>query len=133
MTPRRSSRTWVRTHTYRPGDVVGAAVPTTGYPHPKVRPVILVRRDGDQWGIVSLSTKAYHPSWEPRAEVPNGHVNGLAGTSYLRDSKLRWIPDTAIAGKPMGVVDLALVRVLDDNVNDITDDDLCNLLMVARP
>lgn len=98
----------------QPGEVVTALVSNpleNSASRGKLRPVILVRRDGSRWHVMGLTTKPIYRSGAPRQPVPNPLCVGLNRPGYLWANRLTGVSVLDIEGH-LGWVDLALATAV---------------------
>lgn len=77
----------------------------------KDRPVVLVQRDGGQWMVMGLTTKATYADGSPRTPVPHPTAVGLNGPGYLWGEHLTRISVLDLR-RHLGWVDAALAATL---------------------
>lgn len=74
-----------------PGEVVLATV-SNPLENPearcKLRPVVLVRRDGSRWHVMGLTTRTTYRNGMGRTPIPNPRAVGLERSGYLWGDKL---------------------------------------------
>lgn len=77
----------------------------------KVRPVVLVRRDGCRWWVMGLTTLQCYRSGQPRTPVPNPLSVGLTGRGYLWGDRLTGISVMDV-DRHLGWVDAELAAAI---------------------
>lgn len=82
---------WYESAQGLPGEVVLATV-SNPLENPqargKLRPVVLVRRDGSRWHVMGLTTSATYQNGKGRTRIPNPRAVGLERPGYLWGDKL---------------------------------------------
>jgi hypothetical protein len=97
-----------------PGEVVLARVSNpleNARAEGKVRPVVLIRRDGCRWWVMGLTTLQRYASGQPRTPVPNPLSVGLARRGYLWGDRLTGISVMDV-DRHLGWVDAALAAAV---------------------
>jgi hypothetical protein len=79
----------------------------------KIRPVVLVEREGGHWRVMGLTTKSRYRSGQKRVAVPAPTQVGLNGPGYLWGDGLT--PVCALdLERPIGWCDLLLAEAIAD-------------------
>ncbi len=126
-------RSWNPPHG-EPGEVVVARV---GNPleNPassgKVRPVVLVRRDGCRWLVMRLTTKPHYRSGGERRPIPNPFRVGLNGPGYLWTDHLTAVCVLDVE-RHLGWVDMELAATVINHAG-LPASDASALLRAACP
>jgi hypothetical protein len=77
----------------------------------KVRPAVLVERQGGQWLAVGLTTKSTYANGAPRTPVPNYQSVGLKGPGFLWTGKLDHVSALDIVAH-LGWIDRDLIEAI---------------------
>jgi hypothetical protein len=86
----------------------------------KVRPAVLVEREGGHWWVMGLTSKSHYQSGKPRTPVPDPARVGLAGPGYLWGDRLTSVSALDVR-KPLGWCDRALAEMI-SSVARLQDD-----------
>ena len=117
-----------------PGELVTASISNpleNAASRGKVRPVVLVRRDGGAWLVAGLTTSALYRTGGARTPVPNPTAVGLRGPGYLWGAKLTRVCALDI-DRHIGWVDAALAAVIIRQACLRPDDAAALVLAVER-
>lgn len=96
----------------------------------KLRPAVLIGRDGTQWLVMGLTTSRAYQTGSPRVAVPDPAKVGLRGPGYLWGRRLCRIAPVDV-GDHIGWVDSALVREI-AALAPLRDGEVRELLRAAR-
>jgi hypothetical protein len=99
---------------YAPGQVVLADVKNP-LENPlsigNARPVVLVRREGDLWRVMGLTTRTHYNNGSRRRPVPNYRAVGLSRPGFLWGDRLTNV-SAADLGRVLGRMDDGLARAI---------------------
>lgn len=97
----------------------------------KMRPVVLVERDGGHFRTMGLTTNETYRDGSPRTPIPDPAAVGLRGRGYLWGDRLTNVSAIDI-GDHIGWVDAALAEAIVSQAQDLGADAARRLLAAAR-